>query len=250
MPDRRRQRGPHPKDEDCFRAEALTTLREAVAELSWLLSRGYPKRASLELVGDRHALRDRQRRALRSCAAADDERLRRRAAEIAPHDLAGETLLVDGYNVLLTLESALSGAAVLVGRDGAYRDLASMGRHYKRVETTRPALELAVSWCLRRGCRDTVWLLDRPISNSGRLAALMRNLAREHDWPFEVRLVANPDRELVAASDIVATSDSGILDRCRRWVNLPGAVIRSRIPDAWIVDLSSVRAHPARADQT
>ena len=33
------------------------------------------------------------------------------------------------------------------------------------------------------------------------------------------------------------TADSGILDRCHRWFNLPRAAIERAIPDAWIVDL-------------
>ena len=37
---------------------------------------------------------------------------------------------------------------------------------------------------------------------------------------------------------MVATADSAILDRCREWVNLARVLVESRIPDAWIVDLS------------
>ena len=79
MPDSRTARGPHPKDAECFAPSALPALRQAVAELSWLLERGYPKKAALKLVGDRHALRDRQRMAVQRCAASDQDRARRRA---------------------------------------------------------------------------------------------------------------------------------------------------------------------------
>jgi hypothetical protein len=53
MTDRRRHRGAHPKDTELFSPPALPALRSAVAHLSWFLSRGYPLRASLALVGDR-----------------------------------------------------------------------------------------------------------------------------------------------------------------------------------------------------
>ncbi|MBE7501771.1 MAG: hypothetical protein HS113_15995 [Verrucomicrobiales bacterium] len=34
------------------------------------------------------------------------------------------------------------------------------------------------------------------------------------------------------------TSDSAILDRCQRWINLTRAVISRSLPQAWIVDLA------------
>ncbi len=41
MPDHRAHRGPHPDDAELFRADAIPRLRAAVADLSWLLGRGY-----------------------------------------------------------------------------------------------------------------------------------------------------------------------------------------------------------------
>jgi uncharacterized protein YyaL (SSP411 family) len=54
MPDRRRHRGPHPKDPELFAPRHWPTLRRAVADLSWLLGRGYSEKAALKLVGDRY----------------------------------------------------------------------------------------------------------------------------------------------------------------------------------------------------
>jgi hypothetical protein len=53
-----------------------------------------------------------------------------------------------------------------------------------------------------------------------------------------VRLVASPDRALIDAHGIVATADSGVLDRCGRWFNLAREVVAAAVPRAWIVDLS------------
>jgi hypothetical protein len=53
--------------------------------------------------------------------------------------------------------------------EGGYRDMASMHGTFRTVEETCPAVyilgELIASWRLT-GCH---WLLDRPVSNSGRL---------------------------------------------------------------------------------
>jgi hypothetical protein len=246
VPDSRSARGPHPKDADCFAPAELPALVSAVGELSWLLDHGYPKKAALKLVGDRHTLRDRQRMAVQRCSASDADRRARTARAVTEHDLAGETLAIDGYNVLLTVEAALSGGVLLLGRDGVVRDLTSMSRHYRRMSTTLPALEAIAAFTTGASCRDLLWLFDRPISNSGRLKRTLEELAGDRGWPWQVELVASPDRDLIATSAIVATADSGVLDRCGRWFNLARAVVERSAPMAWMIDLSDRPGDPAR----
>lgn len=237
MPDRRRQRGAHPKDAESFAEEFVPILRSAVADLSWLLSHGYAHKASTKLVGDRYLLRDRQRKALQSCSASEASCALRRQREVTP-PLDGRPVAIDGYNVLLTVEAALSGGLVLVARDGLLRDIASLSRHYRQVETTVPALEAIGHELVTMKAGDTLWYLDRPISNSGRLKGVIREIASSAGWPWTIELVASPDRELRHTEAIVATADSGILDHCGPWVNLARRVVDRAAPDAWIIDLS------------
>jgi hypothetical protein len=63
-------------------------------------------------------------------------------------------------------------------------------------------------------------------------------MAAAGSWPWQVELVASPDRDLIASESIVATADSGVLDRCGRWFNLACEVVQSSVPGAWIIDLS------------
>ncbi|HEO70156.1 MAG TPA: DUF434 domain-containing protein, partial [Candidatus Hydrogenedentes bacterium] len=44
MPDTRRHRGKHPQDETLFNDAWLPVLRDAVADLSYLLTRGYAEK--------------------------------------------------------------------------------------------------------------------------------------------------------------------------------------------------------------
>lgn len=241
MPDTRSHRGAHPKDAEDFAPSRLTVLRAATADLSWLLTRGYPARRALDLVGDRFALRSRQRKAVGRCAASEADRRRRAVGRVGASEIAGRAVHIDGYNVLLTVEAALGGGVLLRGRDGLLRDMAAMSRHYKRVEETRRALDLLGEHLATFEPREVRWLFDRPISNSGRLRALMLSLAEERGWPWRVDLVANPDRPLKrTASDedvIVATADSGILDAGVRWTNLAHEVVEASVDDPWLVDL-------------
>ena len=237
MPDSRSMRGPHPRDRECFSPPAIERLRRAVAELSWLLDRGYPGKASLKLVGDRHALRDRQRKALRRCAAAEGDCAARRRRQVDPGALGGEPLMVDGYNVLLTVEAALSGGVLLLGRDGALRDLAAMSSHYRRVRVTREAVAKIAAWVSAAGCARVRWLLDRPVSNSGRLRALILEAVADGPTPWTVALTDRTDRLLAESEEVVASADSAVMDRCRRWTNLARHVVEQAVPEAWIIDL-------------
>jgi hypothetical protein len=241
VPDTRSRRGAHPKDRRCFLPQAIPRIRAAVDDLSWLLTRGYPPKAALKLVGDRHALRDRQRKALQRCAAGDEECRSRREREVEVDALRDEAVAVDGYNVLLTLETALSGGVVLLARDGSLRDLAAMSSHYRRVETTRPAIELLHRFFRGAGCRRIAWYLDRPVSNSGRLKKLIESVVAAQHPPWEVALTTRTDQVLIDSPYIVATADSVILDRCGRWLNLARRVVEESIPEAWIVNLAQGR---------
>ena len=124
---------------------------------------------------------------------------------------------------MLTLESALGGGVVLGGRDGCFRDLAGVHGTYRRVEETRPALALAARRLAEWGVGPCTWLLDAPVSNSGRLAAMIRE---RPGWAAEV--VPDPDVLLVLPGDPVATADAVVLDRCGPWVNLARAPRRGR----------------------
>lgn len=246
MPDSRAHRGPHPADRALFGEAWVAPLRAAVAELGWLLSRGYATPSSLKLVGDRHRLRERQRTAvLRACCsdAAVADRLERRRPIAS---LAGGALAIDGFNVLTTIEAALAGGVVLRGRDGCHRDMASMHGSYRRVVETVPAARLVGEVLAAAGVGSVRWLLDRPVSNSGRLKASLEAIAAEQGYDWVVELVPDPDPLLSDASTVVATADSGILDVCGAWCDLARGVVEQRVPSAWIVDLGDRPPEPAR----
>jgi hypothetical protein len=83
-----------------------------------------------------------------------------------------------------------------------------------------------------------LWLLDSPVSNSGRLKTLIGQLAQKNKWNWEIKLLLSPDSELIKTDHIVASSDSVVLDRCKNWVNLARAIIEEKLPKAQLVDLS------------
>lgn len=215
------------------------SLRDATGDLNWLLTHGYATISALKLVGDRYSLTARQRLAISRCACGDQAVTRRLQHEVAVSDLQHQELWIDGYNVLTSIEAALAGAVILHARDNCYRDMASMHGSYRKVEETVPAIcilgELFSAWSVA-SCR---WILDEPVSNSGRLKSLLQALSDKHNWRWYAELVRDPDSVLIGTDMIVASADSQILDKAQRWFNLAKAAIVSRVRDAWILDLSS-----------
>ena len=96
---------------------------------------------------------------------------------------------------------------------------------YRKVEETLPALRLVGKTLAHFGVADALWLLDRPVSNSGRLKKIIE------EWPpnvvgigvsnwFTIRIWNWPNRRQsspppTAASSIFAAR--GLILRGRRW---------------------------------
>jgi len=239
VPDTRSHRGPDPRDAEAFAASALPALRDAVSDLSWLLERGYATVSAVKLVGDRWALTERQRLAVRRAACPDSARADR-LARMTPCDaLSSQTLVIDGFNIVTTIEVALGGGVVLACRDQTFRDLAGVHGTYRKVAETLPALKLVGSRLRELRVTRVHWLFDRPVSNSGRIRTILQETAEAKGWDWSVELVNNPDTLLKNSMDIVATADSAILDRCGRWFNLARDVVEPGCPQATIVDLNS-----------
>ncbi len=238
MPDKRIHRGPHPADVKLFVPAAISNLRSALADFSLLLTKGYAEKSALKLVGDKFSLAERQRLAVMRSACSDQQLTSRRQREVKLADLGGRPIVIDGYNVLISIEAAMSGACVFKGRDGCFRDLASIHGTYRKVTETIPAVQLIGKFLKEHNVDNCLWLLDSPVSNSGRLKTLIGELAGKNNWYWEIELLLSPDYELMKTDMIVASSDSVVLDGCKRWVNLARAVIEEKLPEARLVDLS------------
>ncbi len=244
MPKPARHRGPDPEDERSFGSGRVQDLRQAVHDVCWLLDRGYGISSATELAGDRYHLTRRQRIAVARCACSTEARDRRQSHSVAPEQLPGQELWLDGFNVLTAVEAALGGGIILVGRDGCCRDVAGVYSHYHKVAETGPALRAIGQMLSRFGVAKCCWWLDSPVFNSGRLKAIILAAADEAGWPWQVELVTNPDRVLSAADHIVCSSDHAILDRCRRWFNLARQVITDQVPQARVLVIGEEQIGP------
>jgi len=239
MPDLRKHRGAHPEDRTLFGDDNLPTLRTAVSELSWLLTRDYSMKGAVKLVGDRHKLTDRQRLALARAACSDQSRARRGNTRVELEKLEAADLIIDGFNLIITIEAALSGGVLFRCRDDCIRDLSSVHGSYRSVDETAVAIQLIGESLAAFRVKSVTWFLDRPVSNSGRLAQRIHDCAAQKGWPWTVDTVFNPDREIVSSQRVVISSDGPLLDQVDRWTNFNRYLIEKSLAAPWLVDLSS-----------
>ena len=232
MPNRQHHRGAHPEDLRLFDRSQLKRMRPAAEEIVFLLGRGYPSATAVDVVGNHHQLEGRQRIALGRMLCSPEQRTRRAARAIERTAAAGRTLLIDGFNLIITIEVALSGGLVLDCSDGTVRDLAGLRGSYHPVDETDGALDLIGRELGSLQLAGARIFLDAPVSNSGRLRARILDFA--HRWPFPVQaeVVPNPDA-ILARGDNAVSSDSSILDRCGSWLNVGRFIVDRHIPQAW-----------------
>lgn len=237
----RRHRGPHPRDEALFSEATLPVLKNAVTDLSWLRTHGYSEASAIKLVGDRYQLRGRQRTAIGRCACSDPAREDRASRQCNPGAVEARSLAIDGLNVITTIEVALAGGPLFLGRDACMRDMASFHGSYRLVQETERAVAILVDLVDSIKPSEAIVYIDRPVSNSGRLAQIVRETAAAQSSCLEATTANRVDELLKASTAVIATADSAILDRCGDWLSLARLAIeqnRGELEPLWLMDLS------------
>ncbi len=225
-----RNRGKEGSDDRLFGDPKMQQkLKEAAKDMSYLLSRGFAEKSAVQLVGNRYKLNARQQKALQGMSASTPQVQLRKKHTVSPIDLKDQTVAIDGFNLLIILENALSGAYIFKGLDGYYRDVSGVHGTYKRVQKTEEAVLMIGKTLTQLEVTSVYWYFDAPVSNSGRLKTILRELSGQQGYPWFIDLVNNPDTVLAKSDHIVVSSDGWILDRAQKNFNLGGYLIENHI---------------------
>ena len=81
--------------------------------------------------------------------------------------------------------------------------------------------------------------MDKPVSNSGRVKKIIEEKILDYDLDWQVTLSNDPDKELITADSVIASSDSVILSQCSKWINLNKMIMAQDISSANIIDMSN-----------
>jgi hypothetical protein len=191
-----------------FPEEFITAAREYL----WMLSRSYPQKSALKMVGDKFMLpRDMRQVLYRGISAGELAVSRKeRIGNAAP----GDRILVDTYNVLFTVNNYLLGRPLFISNDGILRDAGEMrGRIVNKPVFSRSVclmLDVLNLWKFA----TFILYLDEPVSFSGRLAMELSKDMVQMEIEGEALTVPSADRMLLEGeSNAVCTSDTAVIDR-------------------------------------
>ncbi len=203
--------------------------KNAVHDYRFLKNRHYPDKAALKLVGDRYRLSAVARNCLLRGVVAADLCRARLAKKISAPLVKGKALGVDWFNVLITLESYLKGAVLFLADDGVVRDSSAVHGSYRPGARTTRAVDLFWRTLDRLEPGRVDIFIDSPISHS---KAMRDELAARHGaeaetFPCSFTLVASADYPLKAYGEVVASSDSVIIDRCTAFIDLSRLALES-----------------------
>jgi hypothetical protein len=236
-PDNRKHRGPGPQDRELFAKEQIALLSAAAKDYCWLLDKNYTSKASLKLVGDHFKLRERQRKALDRCCQPQLLINEMKKGEIRnPEALKNQPVIIDGFNLLIITEAALGGAPVFRGRDGLIRDISGLHGSYRKIYETPQAISLVIDVLKRLNTGNVLWIFDKPVSNSGRLAALVREIGKSQNINWTTELCDHADTRLAESANIVISADSQVLTHSTRWFNLNDYLMNYSIKKKWLID--------------
>lgn len=231
------KRGFDLNDKRWFSEKELLKLKKAHEEIKWLLDRDYKLESILNFVGGRYQFSTRQRDALKRSTCSTKNEILRKSKELNINNLVDKTINIDGFNLIISLEVALSGGTLIIGDDELIRDLAGLRGTYKLIDKTDIAIEYIFKFLESKGVKAINIYLDSPISNSGNLKIRILEHSNKYKIATNVTLVNNAD-VVLEKLDYVVTSDSTILDKCNSYINLSKHIINEYIHQANMVLLS------------
>ena len=221
------KRGFVPEDLRNFSSSALPVLQAASRDVCHLLDRGYGLSPTLTFVANHYQLSARQRLAIMRSVCSTEQREQRKRKIVDPAALKGQTVWIDGFNQIITLEVMACRSPLFLGMDGAVRDLAALRGTYRLIPETDWALRSLLRFLKSVDVGAAVILLDAPVSNSGRLRQAIFEANAAFGLNLAVPLIRGVDAEL-SGHHAVMTADSAVLDRCAGWINFTASLAQQQ----------------------
>lgn len=187
------RRGYTPSDEKDFTGKSLSKVKEASLDVSYLLNREYKIKNAVTFVGNHYLLSERQRLFLCRTLCSSKALKIRKEKELSINSLEGKNVYIDGFNTIITLETALSKSFIYKCSDNTIRDLAGIRGSYKIIDKTLKSLNLILDTLEELKIKKGEFFLDAPVSNSGRLKELIIALSEKYNFIVDVHVINNVD---------------------------------------------------------
>lgn len=203
----------------------LEELEHAVLDLRYLLDRGYPRDRAVSFVGDRYRLTKKFRNLLYRCVFSSSKAVEHRRGMLEARELEAKRLCIDGYNVLITVESGIGNREVILCDDGFIRDITGVYGKYRMSTLTEKAIKLIVEALAELRIESAAIFFDSAVSFSGELSRLFGERAKEMGVALEAKTVRKGDLGVKECDGVACSSDRGIISGARELFDLAGYVL-------------------------
>ena len=212
-------------------------LQNVVHDLRYLLGRGYPRESAVNFVANHYRLPLDERHLLARCVFSKVEAAELNRKAVRASAVRGKRLGIDGYNVLITLESIMTGKRVVRCDDGYIRDLRAIFGKYRATPATNKALSALIQTLTKAGPKTVTVFFDKQVSRSGELAAEVRRQLKLAGLKGDASAVGGVDMKL-RAFDVVASSDRAVIGWGRMVWDIPAELVERK--RANLLDLNPV----------
>ncbi len=202
-------------------------MKKAVHDLRYLLNRDYPRDSAVEFVSNHYELELDKRHLLTRCVFSKEEVQSHRLKLVESSEIEDRSVGVDGYNVLITVESILSGDGVIRCDDGIVRDLQAIFGSYKMNELTEEAIKIILKLLDEMNPGEVFLFFDKQVSKSGELAGFTRRELKKQDLSGDAQTVEGVDKT-VWEHEVSASSDRIIIERSERVLDIPMELLGKR----------------------
>jgi hypothetical protein len=198
------------------------TLKDPVHDLRFLLDREYNKDPAIKIVADKYRLTKKQRNFLLRAVFSKKEAREHRKKIIK--NVKGRDLFVDGYNVLITVESFLKKKEIFLSDDGFARDVSATFGKYRITKTTPKAIGMILEEIKKMGPGKVTFIFDSQVSFSGELCKMFKEKMKELGIKGTAKTAKKTDYVIANSKGVVATSDRAIIKKAKKVLDLAGKV--------------------------
>jgi hypothetical protein len=198
----------------------IANLKEAATDLRHLLNRGYNRKSTIELVGNRWNLNRDERHILYRAIFSYDEIKARKWNEVNLERIKGKTLAIDTYNILITIESCLKGRLLIRADDDYIRDISEISSKFKHSSSTIQTIQMILKKLQPHHPKMLLFFLEKDFSRSGELAGLIKRELKSFNLNGDAETVPSSDKSVIINGEIVISNDRVVLDNAISHLNL------------------------------
>jgi len=202
------------------------SLDDAIDDMKYLLNKGYKKKSALNFVSNHYGLDRKERNFLLRYVFSDRDIEEHKSKLVPIESIRGRDVVIDGYNVLVTVETILNNGRVVRGMDGFLRDTSGVFSKYRFDRNTKNAINSVLGVLKKYKPGYILFIFDSQISMSGELAGYVRRKLREFDLEGDAKTSRSADHEIVSLDKITMSSDSIIIRKVNRVVDIGAEVYR------------------------